>query len=176
MPRVSRSNFRRTSVRRRVTWSSGPNGQIGPISGNSNNVFPNGAQALVDDLTVVRTRGRLLIQLITADAVGSGFRWAFGMTNVSENAAGIGVTALPDPIADIAWDGWFVYETGFVVASDATPIVDRFVGEQQLIEIDSKAMRKTHATDFLVALFGVTEVGTSTVRAALSCRVLDKLA
>ncbi len=176
MARLNRSRFPRTGARRRVSWAISPSGQVGPISGNSNNAFPTSAVASLDDLTVVRTRGRLLLQLITADAVGSGFEWAFGMCVVTQNAAGVGVTALPDPIGDIAWDGWFVYEQGWLVASDATPIVDRFVGEQQLIEIDSKAMRKTHLTDNIVAMLGVQEVGTATVRAAFTGRMLSKLA
>ena len=159
--------------RRLVSWALGPRGTVGTISGSSNNTFQTGAQALDDGLTIVRIRGRLLINLLSASAASEGFGWAFGMGIVSENAAGIGVTALPDPIADIAWDGWMVYETGFLMARDATPLTSDLTALQ--IVIDSKAMRKIKNTDVLVAMFGTLEIGTATIAPFLESRLLAKL-
>ena len=173
MAHARHSRFQRNGARRRVSWSLGPSGTTGVLSATGTSIFPVAAQALTDDLTLVRTRGRLLVQLITATASG-GFQWAFGMCNVTENAAGIGVTAVPDPLDDIAWDGWFVYETGQQISVDASPS-EGAEGSQLFIVIDSKAMRKTHDTDVIVAVFAVTEVGTATMEANLMTRLLDKL-
>ena len=175
MAHASQSRFpRRSGPRRRVSWAQGPNGRVLGISGPSANLFNLGAQALSDDLTVVRTRGQLILQLVTADALGSGFQWFFGMCNVTENAFGVGVTAVPDPSVDIDWDGWFVYETGFLIAVDSSP-AENADNAVQVITIDSKAMRKTHNTDVLIAALGVIEFGTCTMQGVLSTRVLDKL-
>jgi len=166
---------RRTSgSSRRVSWSLGPHGETGTLSAPSSALFTVSSQALIDDLTVIRTRGRLGVGLISAAAEGDGFRWAFGMANVSENAAGIGITAVPTPITDIAWDGWFVFETGTVFTEDSSPAAAS-PSSTQIIEIDSKAMRKTHNTDVIVAVFEVVEIGTATMQAFLSTRLLDKL-
>ena len=115
-----------------------------------------------------------MLQLLTAAALAEGFTWAFGMTIISENAFNVGITAMPDPLVDIAWDGWFVHETGILLATDSTP-AENAQNASQTIVIDSKAMRKQHNTDVTVAVLGVTEVGTCTMQASLITRVLDKL-
>ena len=148
---------------------------MGGISSSSVTSSPVSAQALLDDLTIVRIRGRLLVNLETAAGAGEGFEWALGMCVVTENAAGIGVTALPDPLTDIGWDGWMLYESGLIFARDATPLDEGGPAGSQLIELDSKAMRKLHASDVLVALFATTETGTALMRPHLVSRLLSKL-
>ena len=160
--------------RRKVSWTIGPEGQLAVITGSSVSIFPIGSQTVADDLTVVRTRGQLVLQLLTAAAGLDGFQWAFGMAVVTENAFGIGVTAVPDPLVDIAWDGWFVHETGWMVSEDSGPDPASPAVTLRLV-LDSKAMRKTHQTDVVIAVLGVTEVGTSTMQASLATRLLFKL-
>ena len=178
MAYANRFRSQRTSNanRRRTTWGIGPFGTLLSISTTSNNLFPASSQALLDDLTIVRTRGELLIFLDAAGgAINEGFAWAFGMCNVTENAAGIGVTAVPNPIDDIGWDGWFVYETGTVVTR-GTALEDGALTEMIRAPIDSKAMRKTHQTDVVVALLATSEQGAgATMTAQLRTRLLDKL-
>ena len=172
----SQSRFRsqRTgAARRRVSWVIGPTGLL-QMTATSNNLFATATQLVADDLTWIRTRGELLLQMVTASAALDGFRWAFGMAVVTENAAGIGVTAVPNPIDDVSWDGWFVYETGDLRAITTTVASDS-PGWEVRVPIDSKAMRKTHATDVVVACFGVVETGTASMQAALSLRGLVKL-
>ena len=170
------SRFQKRSVRRAVSWSLGPSGII--TAGDSAvALFGTAAAALLDDLTIVRVRGDLILNLTAAAGVNQGEEWAFGMCIVSENAAGIGVTAVPDPIGDIGWDGWFVYETGTLLARDATPLTDAS-GDNviQRIKIDSKAMRKIHLTDVVVAVLGNAEIGgSSTMGGFLQSRMLAKL-
>ena len=119
----------------------------------------------------------MLLNLTAAAAGQQGETWAFGMCIVSQNAAGIGVSAVPDPIADMGWDGWFVYEQGTLLARDATPLVDESgPNVVQWVEIDSKAMRKIHLTDTVVGILGNAEIGgTSTMSAHLDTRMLAKL-
>ena len=172
------TSFRRTSAhgpRRQVSWLFGPSGSFGALSADSVVILPLGLQFLGDDLTIVRTRGELLLYVTVAGgAAGEGFTWAFGICVVNENAAGIGVTAIPAPFDDISWDGWMVHQQGQILTPEATLTggdaeVDRLV-------IDSKAMRKTHATDVLVGVLQVTEIGAgSTMNSSFQSRVLVKL-
>ena len=97
------------------------------------------------------------------------------MCVVTENALGVGVTVLPDPRVDVAWDGWFVFETGWVTAFDGTMTGNEGDSWDRRL-IDSKAMRKTHATDVIAAVFSVREEATAMVEGFLSTRMLGKLA
>jgi len=161
--------------RRKVSWAIGPGGQIFGLSASSNNLFPTGSVALVDDLTLVRTRGELIVSLDSIAAVDTGYQWAFGMCNVSENAFGVGVTAVPHPIADLAWDGWFYHVQGHLTPSASTTPDQSAPAWVSKTIVDSKAMRKTHLSDVLIGVFSVTEIGDASISAQLATRVLDKL-
>ena len=136
--------------------------------------FPTTSVANEDDLTIVRTRGELLVFLDAQTQVDSGFSYAFGMCIVTQNAAGVGVTAIPAPSADLAWDGWFVHLQGTVFASVADPVGN--VKNTHRYQIDSKAMRKMHLTDTVVAVFETfAELGTAEFSASFESRLLLKL-
>ena len=158
---------------RKVSWAEGPAGSTGALTASGNSLFGTAQQFILDDLTVIRMHGELEVMLTAASAVLEGVSWAFGMAIVSENAAGIGVTAVPAPLTDVAWDGWLVHEEGVLFARDATPLDDPNLLIHR--EIDSKAMRKSHATDVLIACFEIAEVGTATAGAVLISRQLVKL-
>ena len=178
MARGSHTRFPRTGgrgTRRKVTWAAGPNGSTGVISGNNVTIFGTGSQATAPDTTLVRTRGELIVQLLTASASAEGFRFAFGMCTVTENAAGIGATAVPDPLADIAWDGWFFHYTGTLFAMSTSPTTDASETTARVISVDSKAMRKVEETDVDIAVFSVLETGTATMQARFESRQLIKL-
>ena len=179
MPFVNRSRFQSRDGqgrRRKVSWSAGPNGAIATVITSTVSLFPNGAQSVLEDLTIVRIRGELLVYLsLAGGAKNEGYRWAFGMANVTENAFGIGVTAVPAPLTDIGWDGWMVHHQGQVLARGAA-LKDGSPTESQRVIIDSKAMRKVHNTDVLMAVFETTEVGAGAeMEASLVTRLLDKL-
>jgi len=155
--RGSRFRSRSNGSRRAVTWQEGPFGQIA-VTATEAVVFPTGQAAQVDDLTLVRTRGELLAYLTVAGgAANEGFRCYFGICIVSENAAGVGISAIPTPLSDIAWDGWLVHHT-FNVREVGTALADSLT-QQVRIPIDSKAMRKMHQTDTIVAVLQTTEIG-----------------
>ena len=101
-----------TSQRRRTGWEVG----VGDISAlqsittSSVAIVGNGLVALLDGLTLVRTRGIIQLVLTAAASPLDGFRGAFGICIVSEDAFGIGATAVPDPVADAGWDGWLWHQ------------------------------------------------------------------
>ena len=181
LPRGSR--FPRTSgvgQRRKTAWTEGPFGRA-TLSVAGSTLYATGQQAIVDGLTIVRIRGDFNAGLTSAAAVADGFdRIGVGMCIVNENAFGVGVTAIPSPLADMSWDGWIWHRTLSLVgmgiiaggaADDAplAPAAARF-------EIDGKAMRKWKNTDVLVGVVEVAdEIGTATIRTMLVSRVLAKL-
>ena len=173
--RGSRSRFLQVRAQKRaVSWSEGPTGTHS-ITANQSTLFTTGQQALVD-LTVVRIRGELLLGLGAVDALLSGFpRIAFGLCNVTENAFNAGVTSIPTPLTDIAWDGWMYHWVGSLRAiANATLANAEGLTNMRLV-VDTKAMRKMHATDVTCAVIETAgEVGTVTLAADLSSRMLDK--
>ena len=127
---------------------------------------------------MVRFRGSACFWLEVVTAIGDGFaNVGLGFCKVSENAFGIGVTAVPQPLTDIGWDGWFYHKL-------LSPIVGLSVTEGDntgplsmvRVDIDSKAMRKFADTDLLIGVVQVAgEIGTATLQFLGQIRILDKL-
>ena len=175
---MARSNqsFRRglsRSTARRPSWSQGPEGIVTrTASGQS---LLTGAQANVDELTVIRTRGILDVIMTAGAAALDGYDGAVGICVVSENAFNAGVGSVPSPTVDIAWDGWLWYQmihvktltTTFADGVNAQSVVARYI-------IDSKVMRKTNLSDVIVVVIDVAEVGTATATFHLDTRLLIK--
>ena len=91
-------------------------------------------------LTVIRTVGQFSIssdqQATTEQQIG-----AFGLIVATDAALAVGITALPDPVTEIADDGWFVYRSfsqdfRFITAAGVMPDF------AMPYEFDSKAKRK----------------------------------
>ena len=135
-------------------------------------LFSVGRQATVDGLTIVRTRGNMLVRLQVSDGVASGMLFGFGMCVVTENAFGIGITAVPHPLVDEDWNGWFVHWQGQLAGSSLS---SEGVSTKRL-EIDSKAMRKIKNTDVIIGVMeSAGEVGSVTLAIDFISRVLFKL-
>ena len=85
MPRSRGSRFPRTGAgsRRRTGWDIGARGGSGAIAADAAVLFPSAAAANLDGLTIVRTRGELVLQLESSTAIGDGFRVAVGLCIVS---------------------------------------------------------------------------------------------
>jgi len=159
---------------RRPGWSVGPGGVISQTASGTS-LFGATAVAAEDDVTVIRTRGELTLFLSAATAALDGFEGAVGICKVTENAAGVGVTAVPSPVADIAWDGWLWYQFFSVkamVATFSTALQGASVFARYVV--DSKAMRKLNNTDNVVAVLEATEIGTAVLNARLDTRLLSK--
>ena len=171
------------TTRRKTSWSVGPGGTAGRSS-NGSVVYSVGAQVGIDGATLVRTRGELLTQLVTSDAAQSGFpECAFGIAYVNDNAFNVGITAIPTPITDIAWEGWLFHTMFALISTDAVAAATvSHSGSSPTawisrVAIDSKAMRKVRQTDVCVGVIEVaSEVGAAEFTSRLNIRQLFKLA
>jgi len=165
------SRFPARGARRSTSWLTGPQlvstatGTVGTIQG-----FTTGLQILDEGVTLVRTRGEVLFRVTAAAGVGDEMGGAVGIAIASENAFGVGITAIMDPFVDSEWDGW-LWHSFFRVGG----LVNDGAGFQR-IEIDSKAMRKVAALDVLYGVIKVeTEIGTVTLVMAADTRMLFKI-
>ena len=98
-----------------------------------------------EDATIIRTRGSLFVrsdQISATEAVAG----ALGMAVVTEQAAAIGVTAVPTPITDQESENWFLWQPwaySFVVTTAVGTLGSSFAQ----FDFDSKAMRKVNKDD-----------------------------
>ena len=159
----------RSRSRRLTSWEFGPIGTIAPVDTGTSRVFPTGAEATEDGLTLVRLFVSLSFITSTETSVSNSMAYTFGICLVFQNAAGIGVTAIPAPLTDIQWDGWIMHRQGLVYGGQAGAI------QSLTHQIDSKAMRKWKRTDNLVAVIETVETGVSSFTSILQSRSLVKL-
>ena len=161
--------------KRLVSWEDGPEG-VTVLSSVSSTVFPIAVAAIVDGLTIIRIRGELNMALDTTGAVLEGFPLlAAGLAIVSENAAGVGVTAIPSPYTDKHWDGWMWHWSGSMYTVTTAPTDAEGCAVARIV-IDNKSMRKFKASDTLVGVIEAgSEVGTAQLQAVLNTRLLVKL-
>ena len=100
--------------------------------------------------TVIRTRGLVSIQSdsVTASENQIG---AFGICVVTAQAESVGITAIPHPVTDAAWGGWFVhrYFSNQLKFLDGTGLYPQWATHY---EIDSKGMRKLDEDERLVVV------------------------
>ena len=172
-----RRQFSRSTARRLTGWSEGPGDftTLQSITVSSVGLVGQGAVAAQEGLTVVRIRGVIGLTLTAADAALSGFRGAFGICRISENAFGIGVTAIPSPIIDRSWDGWMWHQHYYLM--QAVVFSAQIAGGSALvtIPIDTKAMRKVPVSDVIVLMGEHIESGTAVMNVMASTRLLSKL-
>ena len=136
----------------------------------------------VEGLTIVRTRGELMMYLSTAAAGQDGFTGAFGIAVATSAAVAAGIASVPTPITESDWNGWlyhrfFSLTTADVIDASASTDRDALlpVTAAMRLEVDSKAMRKFKVEDRLYAAVEVVEVGTATIRMFFDSRILVKL-
>jgi len=122
----------------------------------------NAAALALRPFTVIRTRGMLHIDTDNA-AAAEHYSAAFGMAVVSDQAAAIGVTAVPTPVTDSGSNLWFVYDWLFGSHNSRTDVGQGTAGFVK--EIDSKAMRKVESGSDLAV---VIERGAITAGCTLS--------
>ena len=176
MSRSFRSQRNIGSLRRKTAWELGPKNSLENLASSTTVLWDTAGQALTDGLTIVRIRGEAVITMRLATAVGDGFEnFAMGICIVSENAFGVGVTVVPSPITDMAWDGWMYHSSHGHITSLSTTEEHRVTGAR-VIPIDTKAMRKIRNTDVICGVLQMgTEVGTATVDFSARTRLLLKL-
>ena len=121
------------------------------------------------DLTVLRVVGNLSI---SSDQSAGGERQigAFGMIRVTEAALAVGVTAMPDPVAEADDDGWFVYQS-FAQRGDLS--VTNPSSFQY--DFDSKAKRIIEGEGIAIAVMITNADAAHGLQFAISLRILSQL-
>ena len=156
----SRGSFRgrTTSAKRRTSWELGPGGVTETQVTTTGSVFLGSvATPLLDGLTLARIRGRFQAVIVAASAVGSGMIGAFGIGIATTAAVTVGATAVPTPITEQGWDGWLFWMPLQVSVVSAT-ISDgaNAMILAQLLEVDTKAMRKLTVEDSIYAMVEIS--------------------
>jgi len=137
---------------------------------------------LADGVTLIRTRGRLQLYLEAATSGRDGFSGAFGIGVATTAAVVAGAASVPTPITEQDWEGWLFWtaiqlHAGDPITGDAVVDAD-LVNVQtavQIVDIDSKAMRKLGEDMTIYGALEVTEVGTATLDWSVDSRMLFKL-
>ena len=191
MARLRRSGFPTSlgrSQRRKTSWTVGPetgvNGATQVITASGSVLATTAVITTMDGITLVRTRGELVLLLGIAAAQGDGFHGAFGIGQVSSPAFTAGVGSVPTPLTEEDWDGW-LYHRYFGLFSGG-PLATATAADQQSqvnstsaalrLDVDSKAMRKSEIDMTFYAAIEVVELGTaSSMEFAFNSRMLVKL-
>ena len=172
----SRGFRARTTPRRATAWDQGPQEVDRVHSASEVKIWSSTVVPAISGLTVIRVRGYITATLLTAAAAGDGFFGAFGLAIVTTAAATAGVSAVPTPITEDDWDGWFWHQYFDVRATTAT-IADgvNAAGARFAKDIDSKAMRKFPDEMTMIGVSEVIESGAASVEVQSQTRVLVKL-
>ena len=164
--------------RRKKSWGLGPGGPAETtLSATGNAIIGLGSETIRDDLTLLRLRGQLQLQLLAADQAAGGFTGAFGIGIVTEPAFAVGITAVPTPITEQEWDGW-LYWTAIQMHSITATIADgsNAAAVARKVEVDTKAMRKMRKGDTIFAIVQLaSEDGSASLNIRFDSRVLVAL-
>jgi len=169
-----------TRSRRLVAWDRGPCTSQGTISTVTKLPWATGVTLSQEsEATIVRIRGRARIHLRSATTAGDGMSGAVGIGIVTDQAAAIGVTAIPGPFTDADWSGW-IWHSYFQIYAVVSQVADadkaRNANIDVTLDIDSKAMRKFTQNQTLIAMWEVgVELGAVAINVVGDTRVLVKL-
>ena len=179
-----RRGFPQARARRKTAWGLGPQMALQSVT-TATSVLGTGVQlSAADEVTVVRTRGSILLWLEAATTAGDGFQGALGIGLVTTPAFDIGVTAVPTPLAEEDWDGWlwhqfFHLHAGGPIAAAVSADTDMVNSTTAAVrfEIDSKAMRKFESDMTMIIVMELSPLtGAATLRVEGTSRQLFKLA
>ena len=163
-------------TRRSVLWGQGPQEVDGAFTVSNTAIWSAGITTALGEITVVRTRGHVQAILTAAGSPGDGYRGVHGIAVVSDQAFGIGLTAVPNPIDESDWDGW-LWHSFFDIWLVMGTIADgaNAFGAVSRIDIDSKAMRKWGSNQTIMGITQVVESGVATMEVFADTRMLAKL-
>ncbi len=171
--------------RRLTEWALGPGGDdIGTfdrlaISDTTSAILGTGVQLVggAARVTVVRIRGFLELQLVTANAAQAGFNFVCGIGIFTVDAFSTGgVTSLPAPFDDIEWPGWMWLGMGTLTTALGSLAVGDPDPNPLRIPIDVKAMRMLRKNEVLGTVIQTGEIGTCVMDVTTITRMLVKLA
>ncbi len=159
MPRgriyTGRSSYRGGSKRGKDWFGFSPSVQTLTAAGGSIVYSLNAAALAIRPFTIVRTHMELyILSDQTANSENQLAAWAWAV--VSDQAAAVGVTAVPTPITDIGSDLFFVHQVLLNALQVSSAVSIQQVGTRY--SVDSKAMRKVSESQDIV---GVLELDAS---------------
>ena len=162
--------------RRKTAWDIGPGSTAATaISASGATLVGTGVSFELDGLTVVRTRGELLITIVTATSALDGLRGAFGIGIASLAAFTAGIGSVPTPITEETDENW-LYHQYFTVMTITGGEQWGNAGTTILrTSVDSKAMRKVGAGIVVYAAVEVVETGAIVADVSFNSRMLLKL-
>ena len=172
-----RGTFRGPLRSKRTTaWGVGPQDRDGTLGTSGVALWSSGVTTSSGKVTLVRLRGLAMVQLLTADAVGAGMHGAVGIGIATSAAFVAGAGSLPTPLTEIDWDGWLwhnVFDVRAITATRADGVNSN--GARQIMEIDSKAMRKFDEDMTLFGAWETVESTNSSIEMQATTRGLFKL-
>ena len=153
-------------------WGVGPGGSgITTLVATGSAFLGSSLVTTGEELTVMRTRGIVDMFIKGAGAAdGDGFFGAVAIGKTTQAAIAAGITAVPTPLTESDWDGWFWHSFLSVHVGDIS--LGGRPESHQRIEVDSKAMRKFDPKDALYAVVEVVEIGTTTLNVFFDTRML----
>ena len=163
--------------RRKSSWEEGPGGiAVSTVTASASLILGSGAALLQDGTTLVRLRGRFraLLQVV-AGSIADSEIGAFGIGIATDQAFGVGVTAVKIPITDQGWDGWLYWQALQLFTASTTEEFGNAGSAFQDFDIDSKAMRKLNLGDTIYGVVELTRTGSATAKILFDTRVLLKL-
>ena len=167
-----RSNFRRSGPRRQTEWLAKTFDVEATVLPSASKIIASSMDA--DELaklpfTITRTIGSITVASDQTVALED-LNGALGATIVSERALTVGITALPDPVTEVAADFWFLYQDFSIIgaAENAISLNDRSY------RFDSRAQRKVEEGEQIVFIMANASVPAG-LKFLLNFRMLIKL-
>ena len=162
-------NFRRSSGSRPNRAWDGFTSSVYSTLAASTSVIVAGFISTVGDLTILRTVGQMSVTSDQAagleDQIG-----ALGMILVSNAAFSVGITAMPDPIADQSDDGWWMYQS-------FSQQGDQSLGSSlpRTYPFDSKAKRTVEGEGQTLAVIVSNASASHGIRFSMNFRILTQI-
>ena len=166
--------FAQKQQRRLTAWgAAAPASVTLAAASTASLVFSLGAEALsLRPFTIIRTRG--VMQVISDQiAQTESQQVGLGCCVVSDQAAAIGVTAVPTPFTDMASDLFHVYENVYDTLRFGSNIGFK-APFGHMIQFDSKAMRKVNEDQDVVTVLESSAISSGLI-VVIGFRFLIKL-
>jgi len=172
MPRFRSRGFPSRGKRRAVTWVGQPDQGYTTIGANAKVLIASfdPSAAGLPKPTIVRSRGQVSIRPPVSTSTDAAIVGAYGLGIVSDQAFGVGITAIPGPWSRSDWDGWVVWRSFAFMLDFYTGAGVIMASIQQ--EVDSKGMRKMSDNETLVF---VAESQAVSFDISMNIRTLFKL-
>ena len=144
------------------------------VAGIAKAGFSFGLTTAESALTIVRTRGQMLVTIVDNSGVRQIMQGAMGIILVSSDAFSAGIGSLPGPISDDQND-WYVWAPFTLSTLDGTAD-DQAISQTVRVDFDSRGMRKSKFGDVAAIVLEIeSDVAAGGIDASLIAREQFKL-